>query len=259
MPRSHDNAGQQRPERTNERRSSRREREDRVRGVRNRAENARTARQRTAREGRAARRAATTTPAPIARQPSPAPIARSAPPAVAAPVSRPAPASRPAKRAEPRRESRRDSRRDTQRESRPSRRIDRAVDRSFKRNQRAAPRRQRNFFPALGGFQHSQNNYGSVHTDYRCVREESVTLHIPQERLDAARFDGLTLVLVDNADRDVAVYIPPNYIEGFRQAAGENNSGTVYQAPQNGYGSQTGPQIDHLQGAVSPPAAYPQN
>lgn len=57
-----------------------------------------------------------------------------------------------------------------------------------------------------------------VYQDTRCIREEKVTLHIPQERLDAARFDGLTIILLDSAGAEVPVYLPPNYIEGFRQA-----------------------------------------
>lgn len=72
----------------------------------------------------------------------------------------------------------------------------------------------------LGGYVTASSE---IHEHYRCVREESVTLHIPQDRLDAARFDGLTLVVIDNAERDIPIYIPPNYIEGFRQAAGHRH------------------------------------
>jgi len=58
-----------------------------------------------------------------------------------------------------------------------------------------------------------------VHVSTRCAREETLTLHIPEERLDAARFDGMTVLLLDRQDREIPVFIPPNYIEGFRQAA----------------------------------------
>ena len=120
--------------------------------------------------------------------------------------------------------------------SQSSRRLNREVDRSFSKSNRSSrSRKQMEFFPRLGGYTQISS---SVVTNYRCVREESVTLHIPQERLDAARFDGLTLVVVDNADQDVPIYLPPNYIEGFRQATGRSS----YIAPSSG--------------AVSPPAAY---
>lgn len=236
-------------------------REDRVRGPRNRGAGNRDPRSRGARDGRNTRRAGTaagvSTPAPIARQPAPRPIARTAPPAAA----RPAPVSRPAPpRANPPREARRETPRTSRRDNPRSKRSDRAIDRGFKRSSRKS-RKHLNFFPALGGYQHRQNSYAAVQTDYRCVREESVTLHIPQERLDAARFDGMTLVLVDNADRDVAVYIPPNYIEGFRQAARRNGSGGNYYAPNNSYGNSHAPQYQPQTAPLTstPPAAYPQN
>jgi len=144
---------------------------------------------------------------------TPAPIARQAPPR---PVSRPA----PVRRSEPKAE-RKSKPRPVSKPRRASRSLNREVDRSFRKNDRARRGKQMNFFPMLGtpmlgGYTRPQS---TVVTNYRCVREEMVTLHIPQERLDAARFDGLTLVVVDNAERDVPVYLPPNYIEGFRTAA----------------------------------------
>jgi len=54
--------------------------------------------------------------------------------------------------------------------------------------------------------------------DVQCAREEMLSIHIPQERLDAARFDGLTVLVLDRQGQEVPVYVPPNYIEGFRQA-----------------------------------------
>ncbi|GHA98544.1 hypothetical protein GCM10009069_21820 [Algimonas arctica] len=61
-----------------------------------------------------------------------------------------------------------------------------------------------------------------------CAREDQLVLFIPNERLDAARFDGLTLILRDvtydprtgrtTVYEERPLYIPPNYIEGFRIA-----------------------------------------
>lgn len=66
----------------------------------------------------------------------------------------------------------------------------------------------------------------SAHRD--CAREDQLRLFISQDRLDAARFDGLTLILrditVDPRTGQITVYderplyIPPNYIAGFQQA-----------------------------------------
>lgn len=53
----------------------------------------------------------------------------------------------------------------------------------------------------------------------QCAREEKLSLHIPQARLDAARFDGLTVLVLDRSGHELPVFIPPNYIEGFRQAS----------------------------------------
>jgi hypothetical protein len=82
-----------------------------------------------------------------------------------------------------------------------------------------------NFFPlapiAASGYARTD-----VYQSARCVREEKVTLHIPQDRLDAARFDGLTIIMLDQAGAEVPVYLPPNYIEGFRKAV-QGYGGTV--------------------------------
>ncbi len=53
----------------------------------------------------------------------------------------------------------------------------------------------------------------------QCAREEKLSLHIPQARLDAARFEGLTVLVLDRSGQELPVFIPPNYIEGFRQAS----------------------------------------
>lgn len=171
------------------------------------------------------------TPSPIARQSSPRsgsrPVSRPFSQPKSRAVSRPAPiqrpVQRPVQRSEPRTERKSNTKPFKSRSS--SRRLNREVDRSFRKNTRAQRGKRMEFFPQLGvpmlgGYSRPH----TVVTNYRCVREETVTLHIPQERLDAARFDGMTLVVVDNADRDVPVYLPPNYIEGFRRATGRVTS-----------------------------------
>ena len=182
--------------------------------------------------GRGRNAAASNTSRPVTNRqanpagPPPQTIARTAPPATVNSnrASRTAPQ---AQRQSPQRSTSR---------PRSSRKLNREVDRSFGRTNRSSrTRKQMEFFPRIGGYTQLTS---SVVTNYRCVREESVTLHIPQERLDAARFDGMTLVVVDNADRDVPIYLPPNYIEGFRQATGRSS----YIAPSSA--------------VVSPPAAY---
>ena len=74
---------------------------------------------------------------------------------------------------------------------------------------------------------HASDDVVVVSTNRDCAVEESLTLFIPNERLDAARFDGLTIWIRDIASTgqgDTLVYeerslfIPPNYIEGFRRA-----------------------------------------
>ena len=126
-------------------------------------------------------------------------------------------------------------------------RTNRATDRTFKssnpRNDNGKAHRR--FFPMVGG-------YGYAHTDvvvsYRCVKEERLTVHIPQERLDAARFDGLTVMMVDNAGRETPVFVPPNYVEGFNRAAYQQDaayddysSGRYRIEPQTQYKAPTTP------------------
>ncbi len=186
-------------------------------------------------------------PAPIARQSQPRPISRPAP------IQRPA--QRPVQRSEPRAD-RKSSPRAAPKPRAASRRLNREVDRSFRNKTRAQRGKTMQFFPQLGqpmlgGYARTQ----TVVTNYRCVREETVTLHIPQERLDAARFDGMTLVVVDNADRDVPVYLPPNYIEGFRRASGrQSGSQTGYQS-----GSYAVPSTTVVTPQPSYQGRYPQN
>jgi hypothetical protein len=61
-----------------------------------------------------------------------------------------------------------------------------------------------------------------------------LTVHIPQERLDAARFDGLTVLVLDRTGQEIPVFVPPNYIEGFRQAVdGRVTPNVSYQDPSH--------------------------
>ncbi|WP_371397035.1 hypothetical protein [Fretibacter rubidus] len=143
-------------------------------------------------------------------------------------VSKPRPQSRPVSKPKP--------------QSRPvskPRKVDRSTDREFRNHKSSKSRKHMNFFasPAIVAPVMSASGYArtDVYQDTRCIREEKVTLHIPQERLDAARFDGLTIILLDSAGAEVPVYLPPNYIEGFRQAV-SGYSGTVTHS--GGYASQ---------------------
>lgn len=76
-------------------------------------------------------------------------------------------------------------------------------------------KRQLNFFPNDG------YSNRAVVTSYSvdCAREDKLRVFIPNERLTAARFDGLTLVALDAQGRETPIYLPPNYIEGFRLAS----------------------------------------
>jgi len=73
-----------------------------------------------------------------------------------------------------------------------------------------------NFFP-------QSHNYGrSVvrSVDIDCAREDTLSVFIPSARLDAARFDGLTVLALDKQGQEFPIFIPPNYIEGFEMAVG---------------------------------------
>ena len=75
--------------------------------------------------------------------------------------------------------------------------------------------RVRNFFPTHG------NSGRGVVTSHSvdCAREDKLSVFIPTERLEAARFDGLTLIALDAQGGETPIYIPPNYIQGYRLAA----------------------------------------
>ena len=72
-----------------------------------------------------------------------------------------------------------------------------------------------NFFPNDGS--RSRSVVSSTSVD--CAREDKLRIFIPNARLDAARFDGLTLIALDAQGGETPIYLPPNYIEGFRMAA----------------------------------------
>ncbi len=97
---------------------------------------------------------------------------------------------------------------------------------------------RKNFFPNDGYGGRSVVSSRSVD----CAREDKLRIFIPNERLDAARFDGLTLIALDARGGETPIYLPANYIEGYRLAA----TGRV--RPQ---GVQTSPQY------TPPPSVTP--
>ncbi len=165
-----------------------------------------------------------------ARQASP----RQASPRVAAPApraQRAAPAPRP-QRAAPTPRPQRAER------SRPAR-VERAVRRAREIKSNNAPRRRlgskgarlkmMSLLPMASSW--SRNVVRNV--DTQCAREEMLTVHIPQDRLDASRFDGLTVLVLDRTGQEIPVYVPPNYIEGFRQAvSGRVTPDVSYETPR---------------------------
>lgn len=92
--------------------------------------------------------------------------------------------------------------------------------RSSSSNRSKASRGARSFFDF---FPNDGLGYGSrqvvTSRSVDCAREDKLRVFIPNDRLDAARFDGLTLVALDAQGGETPIYIPPNYIEGFRLAA----------------------------------------
>lgn len=116
----------------------------------------------------------------------------SRPPRVSTPKSSPPPVSRP--------------------------RVNKKADQTFRKERpRSNRNKHRNFYPMVGGYSRTD-----VYVNARCVKEETLTVHIPQERLDAARFDGFAVILLDRAGREIPVFVPPNYVEGFRKAVGHS-------------------------------------
>ena len=146
-------------------------------------------------------------PRPVSR---PAPTVRQTP----KPASRPQP--KPSRRSEPK-SAPKPSRRSTPKPSR----VDRSTDRAFSGGSRGKPRRGLDYYPTGTRVETSVSG--------RCAKEESLGLFIPAERLSAARFDGMTVIVLGRDGTEIPVFIPPNYIEGFRQAS----SGVVQAQPRN--------------------------
>ena len=112
--------------------------------------------------------------------------------------------------------------------------------------------RQLNFFP--NRTQGGRQVVTSQSVD--CAREDVLRVFVPNDRLDAARFDGLTLIALDAQGGETPIYIPPNYIEGFRLASSGRIQPQGYQQPgiQQSQGYQS-PQPY----AVTPAPTYPQS
>jgi len=117
--------------------------------------------------------------------------------------------------------------------SRPTRSTNRSS--SSNRSSNNNRRKQLNFFSNNRAYD-SRTVVTSTSVD--CAREETLNIFIPQDRLEAARFDGLTLIVLDREGGETPVFIPPNYIEGFRLA----QSGQIRPqgiAPQTSQGTLT--------------------
>jgi len=141
-------------------------------------------------------------PAPVTRRPEPRPTPQPAPRVV---TPQPRPRTGPA----------------------PERRVDPAPRRTQRSNPSDNTRVVHEMFPSDG-----PTDAVVVSSQRDCTREDQLVLFIPNDRLEAARFDGLTLILREvtydprtgqtTVYDERPLYIPPNYIEGFRIAtAGE--------------------------------------
>ncbi len=112
-------------------------------------------------------------------------------------------------------------------------------------------RRLFNFFPG--------DAYGSrqvvTSSSVDCAREDKLRVFIPSERLDAARFDGLTVIAFDSQGGETPIYLPPNYIEGYRLAASGQIRPQAY-APVSGQ-TQPVPQYNQQPRPVIESAACP--
>ena len=86
-----------------------------------------------------------------------------------------------------------------------------------------------------------------------------MSVFIPNDRLDAARFDGLTLIALDAQGGETPIYIPPNYIEGYRLAAtGRVQPQGITPAPQPQISPQIQPQPPLIEPAPCPAGALKQ-
>jgi len=157
--------------------------------------------------------------APRAQTPKPSSSRSSSKPRT---QTKPARSSRSSERTKPSRSS------SSNRSSKPK--SSRSVNRSFGgRGSKPSPRVRRYY---SGGSQTDRFE------QTRCIKEERITVHIPEDRLLAARFDGLSIALLDQHGQDIPVYIPPNYVEGFIKAnpyLGQYGSTAPRQTSPSGY------------------------
>jgi len=141
----------------------------------------------------------------------------------------PAASSQPTRTQRPSKPQTRSSERTAPKPSRSSRSNDRSNNRSSNRSSnRNKPSSTRSVNRSFGGSRskpsprtrryYSGGSYTDRYEQTRCIKEERITLHIPEDRLLAARFDGLSIALLDQHGQDIPVYIPPNYVEGFIKA-----------------------------------------
>lgn len=89
-------------------------------------------------------------------------------------------------------------------------------------------RRQLNFFPRDSYGYGGRTVVTSQSVD--CAREDKLQVFIPTARLEAARFDGLSVIALDSQGGETPIYIPPNYIEGYILAASGRIRPQGYQA-----------------------------
>ena len=156
---------------------------------------------------------------PIVSRPTPAPSR----PAVSRPTRKPAKVSKPRPRPEPRRPK-------TTRSDKPDSKISRPVSR--KPVSRKRDLKKMHFFPNDYYGPYSGGRDVVTQVDVDCAREEQLSLFIPAERLDAARFDGMTVIVLDQQGGEYPVFVPPNYIEGFKLArSGQSYGQQGYQQP----------------------------
>lgn len=144
-------------------------------------------------------------------------------------LTRSEPRRNEARRSEPRRnETRRNEPRRQSNNSRPKK-VKSAPRRISGGGLKQRMKKKMNFFPndGFGG----REIVSSRSVD--CAREDKLRVFIPNERLDAARFDGLTLIALDAQGVETPIYLPPNYIEGYRLAAsGQVRPQGLSSAPQ---------------------------
>jgi len=64
-------------------------------------------------------------------------------------------------------------------------------------------------------------NPGYIDTVVRryCARQENLRIFVPRERLDAAKYTGITLLVRPRGGREEVLSLPPSYIAGFMLAA----------------------------------------